>query len=82
MYVGEVRSASACVDLSVHERRVVSPSNVQVLDVFSDLFIYIFDNLNARFGTELEAINKQHPFEPLQVRALPLSSIYDVPYCK
>jgi hypothetical protein len=40
-----------------------------VLDVFSDMFIFIFDQLNARFAHELEAINKQHPFEPLQVRA-------------
>lgn len=42
-----------------------------MLDVFSDLFIYIFDNLQSRFAKELEAINKQHPFEPLQVRLVP-----------
>ena len=41
-----------------------------MLDVFSDLFIYIFDNLQTRFASELAAINEQHPFEPLQVTAL------------
>uniref|UniRef100_K3WZ39 aspartate--tRNA ligase n=1 Tax=Globisporangium ultimum (strain ATCC 200006 / CBS 805.95 / DAOM BR144) TaxID=431595 RepID=K3WZ39_GLOUD len=38
----------------------------EVLDVFSDLFIYIFDNLTARFSKELAAINEQFPFEPLK----------------
>lgn len=38
----------------------------EVLDLFSDLFIYIFDNLNSRFAAELEAINAQFSFEPLQ----------------
>ncbi|CAK4080821.1 unnamed protein product [Aphanomyces euteiches] len=38
----------------------------ECLDVFSELFIYVFDNLNSRFKRELEIINKQHPFEPLK----------------
>jgi len=38
----------------------------EALEVFSDLFIYIFDGLNERFGKELEAVNGQHPFEPIK----------------
>ncbi|ETW06015.1 aspartate-tRNA(Asn) ligase, variant 2 [Aphanomyces invadans] len=38
----------------------------ECLDVFSELFIYVFDNLNARFKRELDIINEQHPFEPLK----------------
>ena len=38
----------------------------EVLDVFSALFIYIFDGLNARFRPEIEAVRAQHPFEDLQ----------------
>ncbi|RHY45111.1 hypothetical protein DYB30_000916, partial [Aphanomyces astaci] len=40
----------------------------ECLDVFSDLFIYVFDNLNSRFKRELDIINEQHPFEPLKYR--------------
>ncbi len=42
------------------------PPCPQVLDVFSDLFIYIFDGLNIRFRREIEAVRAQHPFEDLQ----------------
>ena len=38
----------------------------EVLDVFSDLFIYIFDHLNAEFAKELEIIHAQHPFTSLR----------------
>lgn len=38
----------------------------EVLDVFSDLFTYIFDGLNSRFKRELEAVRAQHPFEDLK----------------
>ena len=37
----------------------------EVLDVVSDLFNYIFDNLNERFKDELNTINNQYPFEPI-----------------
>jgi len=40
----------------------------QVLDVIERLFVHIFDGLKERYSKELEAINKQYPFEPLQVR--------------
>jgi aspartyl-tRNA synthetase len=38
----------------------------EVLDVFSDLFIYIFDGINERCKAELERVREQHPFEDLQ----------------
>jgi len=47
-------------EMAIHEHYY------EVLELFSDLFIFIFDNLSSRFATELEAVNKQHPFEPLQ----------------
>jgi len=36
------------------------------MEMFSDMFIYIFDNLTSRFNSELEAVNAQHPFAPLE----------------
>jgi len=38
----------------------------EILDVFSDLFIGIFDGLNERCKTEIEAVRQQHPFEDLR----------------
>ncbi|EEY59578.1 aspartyl-tRNA synthetase, putative [Phytophthora infestans T30-4] len=38
----------------------------EVLEVFSDLFIYIFDGLKERYAKELATINEQYPFEPLK----------------
>lgn len=38
----------------------------EVMDVFSDLFIYIFDGLNERCQKELDAVRAQHPFEDLK----------------
>jgi aspartyl-tRNA synthetase len=38
----------------------------EALDVFSDLFIHIFDGLNERCKKELEAVRAQHPFEDLK----------------
>jgi hypothetical protein len=34
-----------------------------------ELFIYIFDHLNARYAAELAAVGQQYPFEPLKVSA-------------
>ena len=45
---------------------VISEHYFEVLDVFSELFIFIFDGLNARFRPEIEAVRAQHPFEDLQ----------------
>jgi len=38
----------------------------EVLDVFSDLFIYIFDGLNQKCKSEIERVREQHPFEDLK----------------
>ena len=38
----------------------------EVLQLFSDLFIYIFDGINERCKDELERVREQHPFEDLQ----------------
>ncbi|KAL7566024.1 hypothetical protein ACA910_011043 [Epithemia clementina (nom. ined.)] len=38
----------------------------EVLQVFSDLFIYIFDGIAERCKEELERVREQHPFENLQ----------------
>lgn len=38
----------------------------EVLDLFSDLFIYIFDGLNERCKEEIERVREQHPFEDLK----------------
>ncbi|GMI09658.1 hypothetical protein TrRE_jg11349 [Triparma retinervis] len=38
----------------------------EVLEVFSDLFIGIFDGLNERCKDELERVREQHPFEDLK----------------
>lgn len=38
----------------------------EVLDLFSDLFIHIFDGLNERCKQEIERVREQHPFEDLK----------------
>eukprot|EP00545_Synedropsis_sp_CCMP1620_P013600 CAMPEP_0119016148 /NCGR_PEP_ID=MMETSP1176-20130426/11840_1 /TAXON_ID=265551 /ORGANISM="Synedropsis recta cf, Strain CCMP1620" /LENGTH=606 /DNA_ID=CAMNT_0006969481 /DNA_START=73 /DNA_END=1893 /DNA_ORIENTATION=+ len=38
----------------------------EVLEVFSDLFIHIFDGLNERCAAEIERVREQHPFEDLK----------------
>ena len=38
----------------------------EILDVIDDLFVYMFDGLKNRFAKELETVNGQYPFEPLQ----------------
>ena len=38
----------------------------EVMDVFSDLFIHIFDGINERCKNELERVREQHPFEDLK----------------
>jgi len=38
----------------------------EVLEVFSDLFIHIFDGLNERCSAEIERVREQHPFEDLE----------------
>jgi aspartyl-tRNA synthetase len=38
----------------------------EVLEVFSDLFIYIFDGIKRTCKDELERVREQHPFEDLK----------------
>ena len=38
----------------------------EVLQLFSDLFLYIFDGINERCKEELERVREQYPFEDLQ----------------
>lgn len=38
----------------------------KVLEVFSELFIHIFDELNRHCKEELEAVRQQHPFKDLR----------------
>ena len=38
----------------------------EVLQVMSDLFVYIFDGIHERCAPELERVREQHPFEDLQ----------------
>lgn len=40
---------------------------MQVIDMVDRLFVTIFDHLNNNCKKELEAIDKQYPFEPLKV---------------
>lgn len=39
---------------------------MKVLEVFSDLFVHIFDELNRNCKEELEAVRVQHPFKDLR----------------
>eukprot|EP00736_Rhodelphis_marinus_P001229 Rmarinus@m.29069 len=48
----------------------------EVLDVMDELFVYIFDGLNARFKNEIAAVQKQYPFEPLKYRRKTLRITY------
>jgi len=48
----------------------------EVLDVFSDLFVYIFDGINERCKPELERIREQHPFEDLKYKSPTLTITY------
>lgn len=40
----------------------------EALELFGNLFGYIFEGLVKRYGNELEAINKQYPFEPFKFK--------------
>jgi len=38
----------------------------EVLDVLEEMYLYIFDGLNQRFHTEIEAVRRQFPFEDIK----------------
>lgn len=48
----------------------------EALEVFSDLFISIFDGINERCKDELERVRKQHPFEDLKYLSPTLKLTY------
>jgi len=49
----------------------------ECLDLFSDLFIYIFDHLKERCKTELQHVNAQHPFQELEYLTPTLKITYE-----
>lgn len=48
------------LEMTIHEHYY------EILDLFSDLFIYIFDNIAKELSQELKLISQQYPFQPLQ----------------
>jgi aspartyl-tRNA synthetase len=48
------------MEMAIHEHYY------EVLDVFSNLFIHVFDGINAKFKEELQVISQVYPFEPLK----------------
>jgi len=38
----------------------------EVLDLLGELFVYIFENLESRFGKQLDTVRAQYPFKPLR----------------
>lgn len=40
----------------------------EVLDLFGELFPYIFNGLEKKFARELKAINEQFEFEPFKCK--------------
>jgi len=45
---------------------IISEHYDEILNLMSDLFIFIFDGINARCENELERVREQHPFEDLK----------------
>lgn len=37
-----------------------------MLSIFTELFTYIFDELNRSYRAEIEAVRQQHPFQDLR----------------
>nr|CCA27311.1 aspartyltRNA synthetase putative [Albugo laibachii Nc14] len=66
-----------CEFVGLDLEMVIQEHYHEVVQLFSDLFIYIFDNLTARFADELAAVNKQHPFEPLKYKKPSLILSYE-----
>jgi len=40
----------------------------EVLDVLGDMFVYMFNGLETRYKSELDAIKKQYPFEDFKCK--------------
>ena len=55
-----------CEFTGLDAEMVINEHYDEVLDMFSDLFIAIFDGINTRCKDELERVREQHPFEDLK----------------
>lgn len=44
----------------------IKESYLEIVDTIGNLFNYMFKGINERCKTELEVVNKQYPFKPLQ----------------
>lgn len=44
-----------------------------MLDVIETLFMTIFDGLKTRYATELEAVQGQYPFTPIEAKPVRLT---------
>jgi aspartyl-tRNA synthetase len=44
---------------------VINEHYYEALDIFSDLFVYIFKGLNTRYRSEIEVVRQQYPFVDL-----------------
>jgi hypothetical protein len=47
--------------------------HTQVLDVIEALFMTIFDGLKTRYAAELEAVQAQYPFVPIEAKPVRLT---------
>lgn len=45
----------------------------EILDLLANLFIYIFNNLEERFGKELQTVRDQYHFEPFKCKDVKLN---------
>jgi nondiscriminating aspartyl-tRNA synthetase len=50
----------------------IKESYKEVLEVFGELLVYVFDGVKERFSRELEIISQQYPFTPLVYPKKPL----------
>lgn len=65
------RAGHLCEFTGLDFEMAIKEHYFEVLDVFGDLFHFIFDGINERCREELATVQKQHPFEPIQVGAVP-----------
>lgn len=54
------------LSLSLPPDVVLSDACLQVLEMFSELFIHIFDELNRWCKSDIDTVRQQHPFEDLR----------------
>jgi len=47
---------------------VIKEHYFEVLDLLADMFVYIFENIEKQFKTELDMIKTQYPFEDFKCK--------------